>query len=93
MEWTSGANAGRRAEVIAHDLTDGLVKITMLEAPVRGLAEGDAFEVRAGCDKHVATCAEKFATVANFRGFPHVPGQDTVIRYAASDGGHEGDVL
>ena len=93
VEWTSGANAGRRAEVIAHDVTDGLVTITLLEAPVRGLAEGDAFVIRAGCDKHLATCAEKFANVANFRGFPHIPGQDTVIRYATTDGGHEGDVL
>ena len=93
VEWTSGANAGRRAEVIAHDVTEGLVTITLLEAPLRGVAEGDGFEIRAGCDKHVATCASKFANVANFRGFPRIPGQDTVIRYATSDGGHEGDVL
>ena len=93
VEWTSGANSGCRAEVIAHDVTEGLVTITLLEAPVRGIAEGDAFEIRAGCDKHIATCAAKFANIANFRGFPHIPGQDTVVRYATSDGGHEGDVL
>lgn len=93
VEWTNGPNAGRRAEVLAHDVTEGLVTITLLEAPVRGIAEGDAFEIRAGCDKHIATCAAKFANVANFRGFPHIPGQDTVVRYATSDDGHEGDVL
>ena len=93
VEWMSGANAGRRAEVIAHDVTEGAVTITLLEAPVRGISEGDAFVTRAGCDKHITTCAAKFANVANFRGFPHIPGQDTVIRYATSDGGHEGDVL
>jgi hypothetical protein len=31
--------------------------------------------------------------MVNFRGFPHIPGQDAVIRYATTDGGHEGNVL
>ena len=31
--------------------------------------------------------------VANFRGFPHIPGQDAVLRYATKDGGHDGGVL
>jgi|GEM_PF-5061564 len=29
----------------------------------------------------------------NFRGFPRIPGQDAVLRYATKDGGHEGSVL
>ena len=93
VEWTSGANAGRRAEVLAHDLVDGLAILTLLEAPVRAIAEGDSFIARAGCDKRVATCGTKFANVANFRGFPHIPGQDTILRYASRDGGHDGAVL
>jgi uncharacterized phage protein (TIGR02218 family) len=93
VEWTSGANAGRRAEVIAHDVTDGIAVVTLLEAPVRPIAQGDALIVRAGCDKRIETCAVKFANFTNFRGFPHIPGQDTVLRYASRDGGHVGDVL
>lgn len=93
VEWTSGANAGRRAEVLAHDLVDGLAILTLLEAPVRPVAEGDGFIARAGCDKRVATCSTKFGNVANFRGFPHIPGQDTILRYASRDGGHDGAVL
>jgi len=93
VEWTSGANAGRRAEVLAHDRVDGLAVLTLLEAPVRAVAEGDTFAVRAGCDKRIATCSTKFANTANFRGFPHIPGQDAVLRYASKDGGHEGAVL
>jgi uncharacterized phage protein (TIGR02218 family) len=93
VEWTSGANAGRRAEVLAHDLVDGLAILTLLEPPVRGIAEGDSFLARAGCDKRVATCSAKFGNVANFRGFPHIPGQDTILRYASRDGGHDGAVL
>ena len=93
VEWTSGANAGRRAEVLAHDLVDGLAILTLLEAPVRPVSEGDSFIAREGCDKRVATCGTKFANVANFRGFPHIPGQDTILRYASRDGGHDGAVL
>ena len=66
---------------------------TLLEAPVRPIAAGDAFVIRAGCDKRIETCAAKFANIANFRGFPHIPGQDAVLRYATKDGGHEGAVL
>jgi uncharacterized phage protein (TIGR02218 family) len=67
--------------------------LTLLEAPVRPITATDAFVVRAGCDKRLATCGTKFANVANFRGFPHIPGQDAVLRYATKDGGHEGAVL
>ncbi|MFN2382509.1 MAG: DUF2163 domain-containing protein, partial [Guyparkeria sp.] len=93
VEWTSGANAGRRAEVLSHDVDDGIAVLTLLEPPVRAIAEGDAFTVRAGCDKRIETCGAKFANTANFRGFPHIPGQDTILRYATKDGGHDGGVL
>lgn len=93
VEWSIGANAGRRVEVLSHDLVDGVAILTLLEAPVRPITATDAFVVRAGCDKRISTCGTKFANVANFRGFPHIPGQDAVLRYASKDGGHEGAVL
>ncbi len=93
LDWTSGASAGRRAEVLSHDLVDGVAILTLLEAPVRAIVPTDTFTIRAGCDKRIATCGTKFANVANFRGFPNIPGQDAVLRYATKDGGHEGAVL
>lgn len=93
LTWTSGANAGRITEVLSHGLTDTIATLTLFEAPVRSIAEGDGFFARAGCDKRIATCGAKFANVANFRGFPNIPGQDAVLRYASQDGGHEGEVL
>ena len=93
ITWTSGANAGRITEVLAYDLAGGIVTLTLLEAPVRTIAEGDSFIARAGCDKRMATCGVKFANTANFRGFPNIPGQDAVLRYASRDGGNEGNVL
>ncbi len=93
LTWTSGANAGRVTEVLAHGLADAIATMTLLEAPVLPIAEGDSFIALAGCDKRIATCSAKFANVANFRGFPNIPGQDAVLRYASQDGSHEGNVL
>ena len=93
VEWTSGANDGRLAEIMLHEVSSGIVTVTLLEAPVRTIATDDAFVIRAGCDKRIETCRTKFANVGNFRGFPHIPGQDAMIRYATKDGGHEGNVL
>jgi uncharacterized phage protein (TIGR02218 family) len=93
LTWAAGANAGRRAEVASHVLQGGEATVALLEAAVRPIGIGDPFQIRAGCDKRLETCRAKFANVANFRGFPHIPGQDAVIRYASRDGGHEGAVL
>ena len=93
VEWSTGANSGRRVEVLSHDIVDGVAILTLLEAPVRPITATDAFVVRAGCDKRMETCGAKFANTANFRGFPHIPGQDAVLRYATKNGGHEGGVL
>ena len=32
VEWTSGANAGRRAEVLGHEATDGIAVLTLLDS-------------------------------------------------------------
>ena len=41
---------------------------------------GDAFFATAGCDKQFATCSAKFGNGVNFRGFPHMPGEEIVLR-------------
>jgi uncharacterized phage protein (TIGR02218 family) len=93
VEWTGGANAGRRAEIAAHARDGSIARIVLFEEPVRPIAEGDVFVAKAGCDKTLATCRDRFANVVNFRGFPHMPPEDAVLRYATRDGGHEGRVL
>ena len=82
-----------RTEVLGFEAADGIAVLTLLEAPVRPIAGGDGLIVRAGCDKRMETCGTKVANTANLRGFPHIPGQDAVLRYATKDGGHEGSVL
>ncbi len=54
----------------------------------------DTFTVSAGCDKHFATCQAKFANTVNFRGFPHMPGNDFVTAIARpGDPANDGDAL
>jgi hypothetical protein len=42
-------------------------------------------EFALGCDRQVRTCRERFGNVVNFRGFPHIPGSDFVLRYPRND--------
>ena len=77
VSWITGANAGRKAEIAS--FASGA--ITLFEAPVRPIAIGDAFTATAGCDKQFATCSSKFGNSVNFRGFPHMPGEEAVLRY------------
>lgn len=86
FDWTGGANAGQGAEVRSHRKVSGDPVIELWQPMPRAIAIGDAFVVRAGCDKRFATCKSKFDNTANFRGFPHMPGNDFTLSYA-----HQGD--
>ena len=72
----SGALAGTDLE-IARSSGDELT----LGDFAPGLAAGDKLQLTEGCDRRWVTCRERFANGANFRGEPHVPGRDSVLRY------------
>ncbi|MBI1261406.1 MAG: DUF2163 domain-containing protein [Rhizobiales bacterium] len=86
-----GANEGAVMEVKAHQLSGSLCALELWQPLARAIEIGDRFAVSAGCDKQFETCRSKFANGANFRGFPHMPGNDfvqaTVSRSGANDGG------
>ena len=46
-----------------------------------------------GCDRQLSTCRDRFDNVVNFRGFPHIPGDDFVLKYPRKDDALEGGVL
>jgi uncharacterized phage protein (TIGR02218 family) len=77
--FTSGANTGFASEVKRHSARDGVVAFRLWQAAPAAIAVGDAFSVTAGCDKSFATCRTKFGNGINFRGFPHLPGNDFII--------------
>jgi uncharacterized phage protein (TIGR02218 family) len=89
FQWTSGANAGSPARVTAHSV-GASVEIQLSAAPRFAVAAGDRFVVTAGCDKSFATCGVKFANRDNFRGFPHLLGDDAMLAGPASDRPNDG---
>jgi uncharacterized phage protein (TIGR02218 family) len=92
LAFTSGANAGLAVEVKAHRVDDGAVTLVLWQAMPQPIGVGDAFAITAGCDKRFSTCRDRFGNSINFRGFPHIPGNDFVVRYpnqgeSGNDGG------
>ena len=85
--WTGGANAGRSVAVKAHRVVGGTATLDLWARAPASMAPGDTFRVTAGCDKSLETCRAKFANVLNHRGFPHMPGNDFVLRVAAAGQG------
>jgi uncharacterized phage protein (TIGR02218 family) len=83
--FTSGANAGRASEIKRHAVVGAAVTIELWQPLGDPPDPGDTFIVTAGCDKLVATCAAKFANVVNYRGFPHMPGNDFLASYPRPD--------
>jgi uncharacterized phage protein (TIGR02218 family) len=82
ITFTSGNNNGIVREVKAHIKSEGVISISLWEPLPFELEESDTFSITAGCDKTFKTCKAKFDNADNFRGFPHIPGSSTVIRYA-----------
>lgn len=78
--WLDGANSGLEDGVAA---SDGAA-VRIAGVPRYTVAVGDRGIVIEGCDKSLATCAERFGNAVNFRGEPFLPGIDLLTRYPAS---------
>lgn len=70
------ANGERRTILLVQDQ-----QLTLRSAPSVDVAIGTPVEIVEGCDKRLTTCSERFANAANFRGEPHLPGNDLLTRY------------
>lgn len=89
----SGAAIGLRGIVKLDRAQDGARFIDLwykLSAP---LAIGDTLRIEAGCDRAATTCKVKFGNFLNFRGFPHIPGEDWLASYPVSSRNNDGGSL
>lgn len=82
LTFSSGAASGQSIEVKSHSKPGSDIQIELWTAARGPLEPGQTFFIRAGCDKTIATCRGKFFNAVNFRGFPHMPGNDFVTAYA-----------
>lgn len=81
LVWKSGSRQGMAQDIDAHERLQAIDRITLRQALIGDINVGDAFDAFAGCDKYFSTCQQKFANQINFRGFPHMTGNDFVIGY------------
>lgn len=81
LTFSLGSAAGQKIEIKSHTKSAETVTIELWAPAREPLITGQAFIVTAGCDKHIETCRAKFSNVVNFRGFPHMPGNDFVTAY------------
>jgi uncharacterized phage protein (TIGR02218 family) len=84
LTWTGGDNSGASVEV-KRFVSGSTASFELWRNMEQTIAVGDTFTVTAGCDKLFTTCKAKFANSLNFRGFPHIPGNDFVMRVSKSD--------
>lgn len=75
--FVSGPNCGAISTIIG---VDGNA-IHLRDMPRAEVEAGAQVELRQGCDKRFATCVERFDNAVNFRGEPHLPGNDLMTRY------------
>ncbi len=76
---------------IKRDQQQGAARTLTLWEPLRaGIAVGDQLRLDPGCDKSMQSCRLKFNNLANFQGFPDIPGEDWVMAVPKSSGNTTG---
>ena len=84
ITFTSGFNNGLSYRIKSHGFDGVQSVLTMWTSATHTVVVGDSFNISAGCSKTYTTCQQKFSNLLNFRGFPHMPGNDRVFMYPSS---------
>ena len=77
LRWLDGENSGLWSEI----LTGNATAVHLAMPPPFPVVAGVTVELMQGCDKTIATCANRFGNAINFRGEPFLPGNDILTRY------------
>ncbi|PHP68348.1 hypothetical protein CSC94_06805 [Zhengella mangrovi] len=85
LEPDPAAESSRRLRILAHQRGAGHETLVLAELPGPPLQAGGTVRVVAGCDRRFATCRDRFSNAVNFRGFPHLPGNDAAYGYVTED--------
>lgn len=90
--WTSGRHEGRTSIVSEHRIISSQIMLRLAASEPLPQID-DRFTIIAGCDKRFSTCKTKFANPENFRGFPHLPGNDAAYGYVTDEIVFDGKAL
>ena len=80
LRYLQGANCGLSTTIIA---VDGAT-VRVRDLARQPIESGCRIAVREGCDKRFETCTARFDNAVNFRGEPHLPGNDLLTRFPGS---------
>jgi uncharacterized phage protein (TIGR02218 family) len=75
--WLEGKNCGLRSAILGNTANN----LTLVSPPPHSIIRPLRASIVEGCDKITATCSSRFANMVNFRGEPHLPGNDILTRY------------
>jgi uncharacterized phage protein (TIGR02218 family) len=92
FEVLDGAAAGLVGVVKLDRLESAGRKIELWQSIGATVQPGDKIRIVAGCNKSATTCRVKFDNFLNFRGFPHIPGEDWLASYPVPDRASGGGV-
>lgn len=79
IRWHSGENRGLAQRILR---VEGAY-VCPVDPPYFPVRLGDIAEITQGCDKTLSTCRTRYNNVVNFRGEPHLPGNDLLTRFPA----------
>ncbi|MDP3196734.1 DUF2163 domain-containing protein [Tabrizicola sp.] len=85
FEVQSGEAAGLVGVVKIDRTEDVGRRIELWQSIGAPVVAGDSIRILVGCDKRPSTCRTKFANFLNYRGFPHIPGEDWLASYPVPD--------
>jgi uncharacterized phage protein (TIGR02218 family) len=85
FEVASGAAAGLVGMVKVDRLEGTARRVELWQSVGASIVAGDIVRVLAGCSKTTSVCRAKFGNLLNFRGFPHIPGEDWLASYPVPD--------
>lgn len=72
----SGAGKDQTGTIRSDQVLNGTRKIDLWQGFSVAPVAGDLVSLTVGCDKRGSTCRDRFNNFPNFRGFPHIPGDD-----------------
>jgi len=93
VTWASGPTLGLKNLIRDDHETEAGRVIELWDDVLISPELGAGLRLVAGCDKRSETCRTKFDNLLNFRGFPHIPGDDWVTAVPEPSAEHNGGKL
>lgn len=90
LTWLTGPNAGVAYDIKVHTSSPSPNDTVELWVPCTETPlVGNTASLVAGCFQTAEVCKAKFNNLANFQGFPHMPGNDIITTYPTKGGSNQ----